>query len=153
MRGAIHLSFILAICCLLAAAPAADEVPAPASASKPAAPKYPNWNIGQKVECKWGGLWIEGTIKNKGNGWYLMDYHSHGSDLEWVEPWRLRAVGSTEDNIPYAESNGRLFKAAPPPMKRPADAPPAERARMHADIRTSFFIGDLLGLSEVNKPE
>lgn len=89
----------------------------------PAAPlREPVWNNGQKVDVKWGGLWFDAVVKNRGNGWYLVEYQQTGG-FEWVEPWRLRATGSNEDTIPHAPPGKRLRKPEPPPTVKPGPRP------------------------------
>ncbi len=95
-------------------------------ASTPKAKPKPAFKVGETVEAKWGGLYRKAKVKNRSaNGWTLVNYEP-GPFLEWVEPWRLRAVGSTVDEIPHAQPNKTLTKAEPPPKERPADAPAPE---------------------------
>ncbi len=104
--------------------PGAAPAPASGSTTKPAAPKAPSWNNGQKVEVKWGGLWRQASIFNRRGEWYLVTYDARGNSREWVEPWRIRAVGSTEDNIGYAKPNSMARPTDPPPTPQPG--PPTE---------------------------
>src|SRR5215218_8001777 len=101
-----------------------SDSPLIAQATKPAAPaaNAADFNVGAKVEVKWGGLWRDAIVKNRGNGWVLVNY-SPGSSMEWVEPWRIRAAGSKDESIEYAKPGRALTKAEPPPMGKPG-APP-----------------------------
>jgi len=98
-----------------------------AAAVKPVAKAV--WDIGQKVEVKWGGMWREATIQNKRGEWLLVNY-TPGSVKEWAEPWRIRKVGSTEDNIGHATPNRPITsKMEAPPTEKPGEpAKPMGRA-------------------------
>ncbi|HEV8291721.1 MAG TPA: hypothetical protein VGP94_07340 [Tepidisphaeraceae bacterium] len=76
------------------------------------------WKQGEKVEVKWGGLWSAASIVNRRGEWYLVEY-AQGRRREWVEHWRIRKVGDTQDAIGYARPN---------PVWKPGDNPPRERA-------------------------
>ncbi|HEX4796321.1 MAG TPA: Tudor-knot domain-containing protein [Humisphaera sp.] len=109
------------------ASPATKPGAAPATGAAPArgaAPKATVWNTGQKVEVKWGGLWRQASILNRRGEWYLVSYDQRGTSREWAEPWRIRAVGSTEDNIGYAKPNMLSKPTDPPPTPQPG--PPTE---------------------------
>src|SRR5205823_3016890 len=84
-----------------------------AQTTKPAPPPV-SFDIGAKVQVKWGGLWRDAVVKNKGNGWTLVNY-TPGKMMEWVEPWRIRSVGSKDDAIGYAKPGKSLLKAEPAP--------------------------------------
>lgn len=95
---------------------------APGASAAPAKPPAANWKIGDKVEVKWGGLWDEAVVKNKApSGWLLIQWE-RGDWFEWVEPWRVRKVGSQID-VPFASSNKKLRKPEPPPAAPPASMP------------------------------
>lgn len=92
---------------------------------QPERPKPFPFKPGQTVECKWGGSWFEAKIMNRRpEGWVLVQY-TRDKTMEWVEPWRLRALGSTEDNIGHASPTGfvRDPKRDRPPSERPGPAP------------------------------
>ncbi|HSU68130.1 MAG TPA: Tudor-knot domain-containing protein, partial [Tepidisphaeraceae bacterium] len=115
----------------LPGSPAAPMASQPAAAPKPAAAKLPVFQIGQKVEYKWGGLWKKATVTNRRGEWYFMT-DEHGS-REWVEPWRVRAAGSQEDNIGYARPNPTVRHGEGPPQPVPGPASEPFGARRHAD--------------------
>jgi len=88
--------------------------------------RAPAWQVGQKVEVKWGGMWSAATITNKRGEWYLVTYTERGGNREWVEPWRIRAVGSKEDKIGHASPNPAIMPGRPvppPPSQTPGPAP------------------------------
>jgi hypothetical protein len=126
------------------AKPAPSAKPAPtvkADVAKPDAEKpeiqkpKKTWNVGQKVQTKWGGLWFDAKIEKKAaNGWYMVQYEGHGKQYEWVEPWRLRAPGSTVDDVGYARPGTSGFKPIPAPTTPPGEATePIGAARAHRD--------------------
>jgi hypothetical protein len=92
-----------------------------AFADPPAAPPAPKWKIGDKVEIKWGGMWRQATIKNIRGEWYLAEWNPRS--FEWAEPWRIRAVGSKEDEIGYATPRTVMKMSEPPPTEKPGAAP------------------------------
>jgi hypothetical protein len=79
------------------------------------------WKAGQAVEVKWGGLWQEAKLVRQGNGWWLVQYDK-GKRLEWVQPWRLRELGSDVD-APYAKPNFPVKQNEPPPKEKPDGLP------------------------------
>src|SRR5689334_15848113 len=91
------MRLIAALTVLLALAPV------PAQTTQPAATAH-KFVVGQKVEVKWGGAWRQATITTTRGDWTLVQYVP-GRAREWVEPWRMRKLGSTEDNIPVAHPN------------------------------------------------
>jgi hypothetical protein len=54
-----------------------------------------------KCEVKWGGMWRNATIVKEESGCVLVTYDGTNS-YEWVQPERIRAVGSMKDDIGYA---------------------------------------------------
>ncbi|HWE95934.1 MAG TPA: hypothetical protein VG269_18370 [Tepidisphaeraceae bacterium] len=117
------------------AAPAAGPGPATVPAGDPAAvgPKAAKpaaaWNLHSAVEVKWGGLYRKATIVNRRGEWYLVNYDNGPFD-EWVEPWRVRKVGSSDDPIGHVQPNPSVFKGKPsnPPTDKPGPAPDAHGA-------------------------
>lgn len=113
-----------------------DDAPAETTTSaKPKSTKRPaaksEVKIGQKVQAKWGGLWFDASIKDKApNGWLSVQYDRHKS-YEWVEPWRVRAVGSDAD-VPYARPNQSLRKPTAPPKEAPGPLPDDPHAAAHS---------------------
>jgi hypothetical protein len=81
-------------------------------------PPVTEWKQGEKVEVKWGGLWSAASIVNRRGEWYLVEY-AQGRRREWVEHWRIRKIGDTQDAIGYAR---------PHPVWKPGDNPPPEKA-------------------------
>ncbi|MDB5354889.1 MAG: hypothetical protein JWN24_1342 [Phycisphaerales bacterium] len=117
-------------------APAAQPGPPaqpPTPAAAPAAPKPAKppvvWNLHSHVEVKWGGLYSKATIVNKRGDWYLIEYDGWNSQ-EWVEPWRIRKVGSSDDPIGHAQPNPSFSKGkvGNPPSEKPGPAPDAPGA-------------------------
>ncbi|MDB5302719.1 MAG: hypothetical protein JWM97_268 [Phycisphaerales bacterium] len=107
--------------------PGAPAVQPAAPAAKPAAPKpLPVWNLRTAVEVKWGGQYRKATVVNNRGDWYLINYEN-GPFEEWVEPWRIRKVGSNDDPIGYAKPNPTVNKgrASDPPTEKPGPAPDA----------------------------
>ncbi len=115
-----------------AAGPATPSTPGtpPVTVTTPAKPK-PAANaafaIGDKIETKWGGLWRKSAVVRKHDDWTLVEYE--GSTYEWVQPWRLRKLGSKEDESKYATP--RIFdrKNTQPPKEvpdGPKEAPVAD---------------------------
>src|SRR5687767_13088272 len=106
------------------AAGAGNAVGNPA-ATKPAAPKpaAPARVNGQKAEVKWGGTSFESTIVNRRGAWSLVESARHNGQREWVEPWRIRKVGSTEDKVGHARPNPVVRNNAGPPREKPGDPP------------------------------
>ncbi|MDB5331317.1 MAG: hypothetical protein JWP03_2468 [Phycisphaerales bacterium] len=106
-------------------APAVGAGPAtnPAAGPKPAKPPAV-WNLHSAVEVKWGGLYRKAAVVNRRGDWYLVNYENGPFD-EWVEPWRIRKVGSSDDPIGYAKPNATVFKnkASNPPTDKPGPAP------------------------------
>src|SRR6185436_19559487 len=104
----------------------AAPAPAPAAGAKPAAkpaPKVADWKTGEKVEAKWGGQYRKAVVINRRGEWYLINYEP-GPFREWVEHWRIRKVGDTDDPIGYAKPNG-TWKAGDNPPRESAGEPPA----------------------------
>lgn len=99
--------------------------------TKPAAPKPIAWKNGDEVEVKWGGLWSKARIVNRRGEWLMVEY-AQGKWIEWVEPWRIRKVGSTED-VPYASPNPHIKKSDPPPREKPGAAPESEKPTNGSD--------------------
>ncbi|MCL2640309.1 MAG: hypothetical protein FWD53_05645 [Phycisphaerales bacterium] len=104
-------------------------------AQEPVLGKPPNasggWDVGTKVEIKRGTRWEGATITNTRGEWYLVTRDS-GGWREWVEPWRIRQVGSTEDNLGRVSSNStmsRLSKQLDPPPREKPGLPPRQLAR------------------------
>lgn len=110
------------------AGPASQPVATP----KPVAAKPPAWQIGQKVEVKWGGLYFPASVTNKRGDWYFVTYDRDKS-REWVEPWRIRRPGSTEDPIGHARPNPVVRRGEGPPRDVPGPAPEPMGAAHHAD--------------------
>lgn len=108
-----------------AGAAAASE-PAGAEPAAPAKAPAKVWRIKDNVEVKWGGSWWPAQIRNTGNGWYLVQYTTHTKEYEWVEPWRIRAAGSTTDELPHVSPGHSSFRPEPPPKEKPGAAPEKE---------------------------
>jgi hypothetical protein len=111
--------------------PGAAGVGAMAPSTKPSVPPVAKvaapaaFQVGDKIEFKWGGMWRKGSVFNKRGKWYFIQYDETADWKEWVEPWRLRKRGSTEDNAPYASPNGMAKKGEGPPREDPGELPVA----------------------------
>ena len=91
----------------------ADPKPAPAPVV---------WMTGQKVQVKWGGLWRDASIVNRRDAWHLVEYEP-GRMREWVEPYRIRKVGSNVDEVGYCKPNGSVRNNEGPPAAKPGEPP------------------------------
>jgi hypothetical protein len=115
---------------LKAADAAGTKSDEPAASDKPAAPpkaKVPNYKIGEKLEAKRTAFWEKCTVVNRRGDWFLVNYD--GWDWrEWVEPWRLRPIGSTYD-VESRSGNPRMTakKMTDPPRPTPGDAPTKDK--------------------------
>jgi hypothetical protein len=76
-----------------------------------------------KVEVSHVTKWLEGEVVEKRGEWVLVNYPSV-SAKEWVEPWRIRKVGSTED-LPGRVTANRMMrgKLGDPPREIPGPPP------------------------------
>jgi beta-lactamase regulating signal transducer with metallopeptidase domain len=137
------LTVILAVGSLAAVRVAARDASAPAvyGASAPAvsgaassiatapatqpsqASLFPN---GQTVEVKWGGIWRKAVVVNHRGEWILVDYNGNRTFREWVEPWRVRTIGSSDDFHGAAPRNPYVRHNEGPPREEPGPAPVAE---------------------------
>jgi len=85
-------------------------------------PKIKDWALQQEVEAKWGGLYRKALIVNRRGEWYLVEYKP-GTAREWVEHWRIRKVGDTEDPIGPAPPNPFWQPGANPPREKAGEPP------------------------------
>jgi WD40 repeat protein len=100
-----------------------DKADDAGGAGKPAAPaKTPVWTRGQKIEVKDSAFWKAAAVVNRRGDWYLIEYEGWNGWREWVEPWRIRKIGSKED-IEGWHSNGRVRNNEGPPRDKPGQAP------------------------------
>lgn len=81
--------------------------------------ELPKWTVGQLLESKRGSTWRTGRIARIENGWIMVLYDTAGY-REWVEPWRVRARGSTEDRLGKAPMHADVS----PDQPAPKDVPP-----------------------------
>lgn len=100
--------------------PAQNTAQAPAANKAPQAPSFAN---GQKVEVKWGGLWRKAVVVNHRGQWLLIDYDGNKFFREWVEPWRVRSIGSAYDISGQAPINPYVHHNEGPPRAVPGPAP------------------------------
>src|SRR4051812_42752173 len=107
LRVALVLAFLGAI--------STAETTRPAAATTD---KERTFSLGENVEVKWGPLWKEALIVRKKGDWTLVAY-PRPKTREWVEPYRIRKLGSTEDNIGPAEPNVLVFGNEGPPREKP----------------------------------
>lgn len=96
-------------------------VPAAKAATTRAAIKL--FGIGDRVEFKNALSWQKGIISNTRGGWYFIQHEDRRNDREWVEPWRVRKVGSTEDHIGWADGYGVVRNGEGPPRVNPGESP------------------------------
>ncbi|GEM_PF-3221926 len=82
------------------------------------------WKLNQKVEAKRGAAWRAATVFKLQNGWVLV-FYAPGNFKEWVEPWRIRAVGSNDDPIGNAPMHPEVKDDQAAPAEPPGDAPGA----------------------------
>jgi WD40 repeat protein len=94
------------------AAPAA--VTAPHSAIVSQGPSNAGFNIGDNIEAKWGGMWRKATVANKTGNWTLVEYENIW--YEWVQPWRLRQIGSSVDTTLDSTPRAFVSKSTPAPV-------------------------------------
>lgn len=115
------------------------KIPEPKAAeAKPEKKDRTQWQIGENVQAKWGGLYRDAKINNKRTGdWYLVTWDK-GPFQEWVEWWRIRKPGSTDDPIGYAQPNSGYKKGDDPPRPDAGDAPVERRLGAHADDAPKF---------------
>lgn len=102
-------------------AAAAGAAPAPGLTNVPAKPERPKdtpWVAGQKVEAKYGGTWEKAVVVKKQGAWTMLRWDSWKSN-EWVEPYRIRKLGSKEDNLGFVEWNPRVEASEGPPSPEP----------------------------------
>jgi hypothetical protein len=104
--------------------PSAPGAGAGADDAKPAVkrPDAVNFTRGQKLEVKDNARWVTATVVNRRGEWYLVEYEGWRDSREWVEPWRVRKIGSSYD-IEGWHSNGRVRNNAGPPTPAPKAAP------------------------------
>jgi|GEM_PF-6800644 len=101
-----------------AQAPNTTQAPAANKAQQP-----PSFANGQKVEVKWGGLWRKAVVVNHRGQWLLIDYDGNKFFREWVEPWRVRSIGSAYDIPGQAPINPYVHHNEGPPRPVPGPAP------------------------------
>jgi hypothetical protein len=97
-------------------------IEAPAAAANPAAANdaaASPFNIGDQIEAKWGGLWRKATVINKTNDWTMVQYDNVW--YEWVQPWRLRKIGSDEDTEKDSSPRDFVQLSTPAPTQSPEE--------------------------------
>jgi hypothetical protein len=90
--------------------------PAAAATTKPAKLANADFQRGDKIETKWGGLWRKSAVFKKSGEWTMVCYD--GVFYEWVEPWRLRKIGDTTD-VANAQPRANCDKTAAAPLTPP----------------------------------
>lgn len=88
---------------------------------------FPN---GLTVEVKTGPWWKKAVVVNHRGEWILVDIDGKRFWRQWVEPWRVRSIGSTDDIEGWAKDNPWVHHNEEPP--RPVPGPPPEPAS-HAE--------------------
>lgn len=117
-----------------AATPGTPAAPAaPADAAKPKMP----WTLAQSVEVKRGAQWKAAIIFKIENGWVQVLYQQ-GNFREWVEPTRIRKVGSKEDTAGPAPLHKPAEAGDPPPKDPPADPRAATAAKPGAPAAAGY---------------
>jgi hypothetical protein len=89
----------------------ASPLPVKPAATQPASAAF---KVGDKIETKWGLLWRKSVVVRKQNDWTMVLYDNVW--YEWVQPWRLRAVGSTQDTTEDSSPREYVKKGTPAPM-------------------------------------
>lgn len=98
---------------------ASGSTTAPAGGTeKPAPAKENPWVVGQKVEAKYGGTWGKAVVVKKQGAWTMLRWDTWRTN-EWVEPQRIRKLGSKEDNLGFADWNPRVEINEAPPSPEP----------------------------------
>jgi hypothetical protein len=101
---------------------ALDRIRLPGTGRAEPAKVIPRWVSGDKIEYKSGPFWGKGSIVNKRGGWYFVEKEGW-KQREWVEYWRIRNLGATEDEIGNADSWGQVRNGEGPPRQDPGDPP------------------------------
>ena len=105
-------------------APGSTASTNPPPATQPA-PARKIFAVGKQVEVKWGGQWRRAVVVNHRGDWILIDYDGNKFFREWVEPWRVRDIGSSEDIGGNAPINPYVRHNEGPPRDQPGPAPAA----------------------------
>ena len=75
------------------------------------------------MEAKWGGGFYPARVLKTERGWTWVEYESDRT-REWVEPWRLRPIGSKADtNLPSQPNETWNKPNAPAPAGPPKPQP------------------------------
>lgn len=114
------------------------KVTDPKTTDKPKPKPAEVFQSGAKIEVKWGGGWRKATVVNRRDGWYLINYDGWRDSREWVEPWRVRKIGSTED-VPTAHPNPTVRNNEGPPRPTPGEMPEDPFKRPAAGERPDPF--------------
>lgn len=101
----------------------ADRLRTPAVKGATTKPVIKLFAIGDKVEFKNALSWEKGVISNTRGQWYFIQHEGRRNDREWVEPWRVRKAGSTEDNLGWADGYGVVRNGEGPPRVDPGECP------------------------------
>jgi hypothetical protein len=88
-------------------------------ATRPSTAANAGLNIGDHIEAKWGGLWRKAVVISKSKDWTLVQYDNVW--YEWVQPWRLRQAGSTDDTDQDSSPRGFVQKSTPAPTQTPEE--------------------------------
>ena len=102
---------------------------APTQPARPPVARLRNlqYVAGQKVEVRTGRHWEQATVRRKQGEWTMVQY-TPGTLKEWVEPWRIRKLGSSEDFEDFVSPNSRFFKDEAAPTAKPSAGPGAAAA-------------------------
>lgn len=119
---------------LAGAAPNAPNPPAGPGGSPATTRPAARFPMGQPVEYKSWWDWKRGVVVNIRGKWYFVQHEGNRNEREWVEPWRLRKVGSTEDAIGNCDSYGTVRNGQGPPRDDPGD-PPQPKEWTHDAIK------------------
>jgi hypothetical protein len=96
-------------------APAAVGAAQPTGAAH--GPSNAGFEVGDNIEAKWGGLWRKASVVKKTGSWTLVEYDNVW--YEWVQPWRLRRIGSGTDTTLDSTPSPFVEKSAPAPAESP----------------------------------
>jgi hypothetical protein len=98
--------------------------------SRPAVAALPKvFANGDTVEFKSGPWWKKAIVVNHRGDWVLLDADGNRFWRQWVEPWRIRKVGSSDDIEGWGKDNALVHHNEGPPRDVPGPAPVADQGQ------------------------